>query len=108
MPLRRHAELGRYFRRTLSVVRLSGRTPYAFEIQCMIKRTIGARPLMRAGCRLALPFLLLSFATFAYSQKRPSGFKDIVFLGEIPPKPAMRSNMKQATDSDLKPAAVPI
>ena len=60
----------------LSVVRLSGRTPSAFEIQCMIKRTNDARPLMRAGCRLALPFLILSLATFAYSQEQPSIFLD--------------------------------
>ena len=57
--------------------------PSAFEIQGMIKRTNDARPLMRAGCRLALPFLLLSFATFAYSQERPSIFLDDLTWTEL-------------------------
>ena len=49
----------------------------------MIKRTNDARRLMRAGCRLILPFLLLSFATFAYSQERPSIFLDDLTWTEL-------------------------
>ena len=49
----------------------------------MIKPTNDARPLMWAGGRLALPFLLLSFATFAYSQERPSIFLDDLTWTEL-------------------------
>jgi len=49
----------------------------------MIKRTNDARPLMRAGCRFALSFLLLSFATFAYSQERPSILLDDLTWTEL-------------------------
>jgi creatinine amidohydrolase len=49
----------------------------------MIKRTNDARRLMRAGCRLVLPFLILSFATFAYSEEHPSIFLDDLTWTEL-------------------------
>ena len=42
----------------------------------MIERMNDVRRLMRACCRLLLPFLVLSFTTFAYSKERPSNFLD--------------------------------
>ena len=49
----------------------------------MIKQTNDARRLMRAGCRVLLPFLILSLATFAYSQERPSIFLDDLTWTEL-------------------------
>ena len=41
------------------------------------------RRLVSAGCRLLLPFLILSFATCAYSQERPSIFLDDLTWTEV-------------------------
>ena len=49
----------------------------------MIERMNDLRRLMRACCRLLLPFLILSFTTFAYSQERPSIFLEDLTWTEL-------------------------
>ena len=49
----------------------------------MIKRMNDARRFMRAGCRLLLPFLIMSFATFAYYEEHPSIFLDDLTWTEL-------------------------